>query len=144
MIRIWISQQNYITNVLNVASITGWRLPTAGANPLDCPGVSCADNEMGYMYYVRGITNVAEGVFINVLDGPYFSGTEPGTDVWWFSFLAGAQDLVSKNVPISQFVAHTWSVHDGDVLPEVPLPAAVWMFGVAILGFMGIRRRRNA
>jgi len=33
----------------------------------------------------------------------------------------------------------------GDFRPpsEVPVPAAVWLFGTALLGFIGISRRRN-
>ena len=32
---------------------------------------------------------------------------------------------------------------DPDSIPEVPVPAAIWLFGTALIGFIGLSRRRK-
>lgn len=142
----WISQTNSIENTLNVAGITGWRLPTAGSTPLSCPGDGCLSNEMGYMFHDREINSGDMYVFNSIQADWYYSSSAVGNDVWLFNFLTGEQQLLGKNTPASQFLAFTWAVHDGDVEAVIatPLPAAVWMFGSAVVGFFGFRRRKKA
>ena len=143
----WIAQTNSIENTLNVAGITGWRLPSAGGDPEACPGDGCLNNEMGYMFNERGVNSGNMDVFNSVQDGNYFSATQNGDDdVWYFHFLTGNQDVIGPTEPASKFLAFTWAVHDGDVgaLAVVPIPAAAWMFGSAIFGLFGFVRRKKS
>jgi hypothetical protein len=37
---------------------------------------------------------------------------------------------------------YAWAVRSGDVA-TVPLPGAVWLFGSALVGLIGLKRRKN-
>ena len=132
-----------------------WRLPTTlqpdascdsqldpgGSFPLQGYGTGCTGSEMGHLFNVDGISSSSMGLFTNVQSSYYWSGTEYAPDTsyaWYFLFDVGDQDyFVSK---FSGFYA--WAVRDGDVA-AVPLPAAVWLFGTALMGLLGMRRVRR-
>ena len=135
---------------LTIGGITGWRLPIADVNGdgtvVNCAGGGvngCEDNEMGFLYWEESITPSDPGPFSNVPSGDYWSGTEfarnPGLLAWTFQFRDGLQDADTKT--LNHFA---WAVHSGDVPLVVPLPAAVWLFGSGLLGFIGIARRKKA
>ncbi|MDP6673369.1 MAG: DUF1566 domain-containing protein [Gammaproteobacteria bacterium] len=131
-----------------------WRLPTTlqpdascdsqldpgGSFPLQGYGTGCTGSEMGHLFNVDGISSSSMGLFTNVRSGNYWSGTEyaPNTVYAWdFIFGNGFQDVVSK-LP----KGYAWAVRAGDVA-AVPLPAAVWLFGTALMGLLGMRRVRR-
>lgn len=66
---------------------------------------------------------------------PTFSNGDPY--VLSFSFYSGYQGPSWVGYP----GFYAWAVADGDPLP-VPLPAAFWLFGSALLGLVGMGRRR--
>ena len=35
-----------------------------------------------------------------------------------------------------------YSIYTTDAISEVPIPAALWLFAPALLGFLGLRRKR--
>ena len=54
---------------------------------------------------------------------------------WLFDTSDGLQSHFIKN-----YSYHSWAVRDGDV-SAVPVPAAAWMFGSALIGLAGLKRR---
>jgi len=68
----------------------------------------------------------------------YWSGAEDTPGGGWL-FLTGV-GFQRSLVKVMQFNA--WAVHPGDV-SAVPVPGAVWLFGSALLGLLGFKRRGN-
>lgn len=115
-------------------------------------------SEMSYMFYetlgnlaffdTAGNSNqpgwglMNTGPFSNLLPSFYWSATEyvPSNHVaWLFHFYVGSQDSGNKTAGGS----YAWAVHSGDVgASAVPVPATMWLFGSALLGMMGIKRKR--
>ena len=58
---------------------------------------------------------------------------------WTFDFVGGIQGPVPKIGDANGFPAAAWAVRSGDV-NVVPIPAAIWLLGSALLGLFGIRR----
>ncbi|HEY9198404.1 MAG TPA: VPLPA-CTERM sorting domain-containing protein [Gammaproteobacteria bacterium] len=83
------------------------------------------------------------GPFSNLLAENYWSSTVIVTyySVWGFTFGTGGQGdltMFSDN--------YAWAVHDGDIglaIPSVPVPAAVWLFGSGLLGFVSVAKRNE-
>ncbi len=155
----WQNANDWAAN-LNVAGVTGWRLPDTlqpdascsgqsnqGAGlPLQGFGTGCTGSEMGHLYNVDGITAAAPGPFSNVQSDQsdlYWSGTELafGTNnAWFFNMDIGDQVAGDK---VNNLFA--WAVQSGDVSASVvPVPAAVWLFGSGLLGLVGVARRKSA
>ena len=153
---------------LNVAGITGWRLPevidvgndgiTYGGNIYQ--GVDAGYNitthsEISNMYYnVLGniadfdIAGVAQdggaynsGPFTNFKNSNYWTGTAyaPQTVNDAWTFLAATGIQGFGGKGNNMFV---WAVQSGDV-SAVPVPAAVWLFGSGLLGLIGVARRNQ-
>lgn len=120
---------------LNVAGITGWRLPTTtqpdascsnqfdpgGGFPLQGVGTSCTGSEMGHLNNVVGITAAAPGPFFKIQFNRYWSSTAYAAntyDAWDYNFdngIQGASTMLASS--------YAWAVHDGDVgAPIVPTP----------------------
>ena len=138
---------------LSVSGISGWRLPSHDVNGdeviINCTGggvVGCSDNEMGYLYYEEGITAFTPGSFLNLQNEDYWGSTEylPSSqiDSWVFNL---GQDG-SQNENFNTDFNFAWAIHDGDVgnLAVVPVPAAVWLFGTALVSLVGFGKRRKA
>ncbi len=119
-----------------------WRLPdmdrNGDENLVYCPIVSesaCRDNEFAYLYYYYGITLDLPGIFTNIQFNNYWSITEHADDPYAargfeFTFGGSIGDFKSEEY-------NSWAVRAGDV---VPIPAAVWLFGSALLGLGWMRR----
>lgn len=67
-------------------------------------------------------------------------GTRSG-HAWAFSTSVGRQGYSEK-----WNVIYAWAVHDGDIanVSSVPVPAAAWLFGSALLGLVGAAQRKSA
>lgn len=124
----------------------------SNANLVDCSAAgtsqsACADNEYGHLFYYgagttkgAGITTANQSPFSNIQSGGYWSSTEHANivlDARVFDFGTGA-----NGVAYEYNTANVWAVHDGDV-SLVPLPAAAWLFGSALLGLAGFSKRRS-
>ena len=91
-------QANTLVAELNIGGVVGWRLPSIDANVdkniIDCSGGSvsgCSDNEMGYLFWERGINGNTPGPFSNVKSFSYWSGTEfDSANAWISDFFPGA------------------------------------------------------
>ncbi|PTQ76734.1 putative secreted protein with PEP-CTERM sorting signal [Nitrosomonas oligotropha] len=147
---------NEWVNSINIDGITGWRFPNLDRNGDRVFNVDvnsgvfdmqfndtcfngntsgCSDNEMGYLYWVEGITPATSGPFMNIQPYLYISeNIHSGSNVWEISFYDG-----SYGAQLVGNLFHAWAVHDGDVasLP-IPEPQTYLMFlaGFGLLGFM--------
>jgi len=158
----WDAAQTWVAG-LAYKGFGGWRLPTI--EPLDGEVYNMAYaedgatdkgynnssmvSELGYMFYANlGYTSSADsftyGSDENSIFGSslkpasYWSGSEfSGSEAMYFDMSDGYQSKASET---NQFYA--WAVHDGNVAP-VPIPAAVWLFGSALVGLMGFGRFRK-
>ena len=80
-----------------------------------------------------------DGVLLTDVQTHYWSGTATPIYTWFYIFeLGGAYNVfVSGDEGTGP---HGWAVRAGDV----PVPAAVWLFGSGLLGLIGIARRKKA
>ena len=143
---IWDNQVAWAAGYSQTHTVYGtfddWRLPTAlngdGSDP--CSGAGCTGSEMGHLFNVDGISSSSMGLFTNVQSDGYWSGTEyaPLTSfAWYFDFHYGNQGSIFKSNSY-----YALAVRDGDIA-AVPVPAALWLFGSALMGLMGFRRVRR-
>ena len=88
-----------------------------------------------------GLTNT--GPFSNIEQYYYWSGQVGGyfgggiPRAYYFNAFDGSQ---STN-PRSE-ISYAWAVRSGDV-SAVPVPAAVWLFGSALIGLLGVAKRKR-
>ena len=139
---------------LEIDGVGGWRLPTTLQPDASCSsgfdpgggfgtqnyGYNCSGSEMGNLYNVEGVTAASMDLFNSVQSYGYWSSTEyaPSPAVAWdFFFGIGYQGYGNKG---GDFYA--WAVQSGNV-GEVPVPAAVWLFGSGLLGLIGLGRQRR-
>lgn len=138
---------------LDVAGVTGWRLPDTLQPDTSCERVSsggnayvgynCTGSEMGNLFYnvlgntAGSLTNT--GPFSNMQLSWYWSATETDFSTfsaWAFNMGDGDQDYLGR----ATFL-YTWAVHDGDV-EVIPVPAAVWLFTSGLIGLVGFARSK--
>lgn len=134
-----------------------WRLPRvdpffATTTPVECAfdtELNCRNNEFGHLYYyslgggVGSDLTGDQGLFFDIAMSAYWSETDCCGELksfWTFSFLNGTQAVAGAD---PRFTSATWAVRDGDVA-VVPLPAAAWLLGSALLGLIGMLRRASA
>ncbi|ARN72638.1 VPLPA-CTERM sorting domain-containing protein [Oceanicoccus sagamiensis] len=76
---------------------------------------------------------------LNLQNNVYWYGEEhaPSTvNAWIFGTGGGQQYTAGKSTNI-----YSWAVRAGDV-SSVPVPAAAWLFGTALLGLVGVKRKK--
>jgi hypothetical protein len=145
---------------LDIDGVTGWRLPNMDVNGDDAivgcttDQAACKDNEYGHLYYYgagtvfgSGITASSPSPFSNVQSSGYWSGMEFASNpsfAWVFTFSSGEESSGDNfGVNKDNVSVFAWAVHSGNV-SEVPIPAAVWLFGSGLLGLVGVARRKKA
>ena len=140
---------------LSYGGYDDWRLASAGNAPTT--GLNNTSGELSHMFYnnlgntagtsILGNVSFTDATpgggtesFVNVQPYAYWLGEEyaPGTSyAWAFGTYYGGQ------APYHEFVSyHSWAVRAGDV-SSVPVPAAAWLFGTALLGLAGVKRRHR-
>ena len=106
-------------------------------------------NELGYMFYYnmggsfldnKTGNQTVDGVLLTDVQSHYWSGTEfiDSTAAWSFRYADGNR----LHFPKDRLNFYGWAVRAGDV-GEVPVPAAVWLFGSGLLGLIGVTRRKK-
>ena len=132
-----------------------WRLASAGNPPTT--GYNATSGELGYMFYNNlgntahtsilshiNFTDATPGggteSFLNVQSAIYWLGEEyaPDTDRAWAFITSNGYQFG----PLRSNGLSSWAVRAGDV-SEVPVPAAAWLFGTALLGLAGVKRRHR-
>lgn len=150
----WQSAVNWAAN-LSYGGYTDWRLPTTAVPDVTCSmvppaafGTNCTGSELGHLYNTELGGTVANpvgptpapgpGPFTNILADGYWSGTAyDATFAYVVNFgFSGQQAADNKTLGYG-----AWAVRDGDV-GVVPGPAALWLFGTALIGLAGRLRRR--
>lgn len=141
----WWGAQAWANN-LTLGGVKGWSLPT---NIPGTGGYNQSGSQMGDLFYnqlggVAGTSittthNANYNLFTNVQNNTYWSGTESGGLPYTASTFStiGFQGLFSKDSRLT-----AWAVRPGDVA-AIPVPGAFWLFGGALVGLMGFKRRGN-
>jgi hypothetical protein len=143
----WFGAQAWANN-LTLGGVTGWSLPST---PNEATGYNVTSSQMGDLFYnqlgvsaynsIATSTNPNYNLFTNVQSYWYWSGSEyaPNADgAWHFNTNYGSQVNNPKDSQFYEFYA--WAVRPGDVA-AVPVPGAFWLFGSAMVGLMGLKRR---
>lgn len=142
---------------LTIQGFDDWRLPIT--TRYDDP--TCTDATGGYIYEhavncmggeFEVLTAEADpfnnSLFENVEDSRYWTATPYRDEAgfyWQWSFIGdgGSIDGPYKTTLRGGNPRYAWAVRDGDVLAPVPVPAAMWLFGSALLGLYGFFRPRR-
>ncbi len=154
----WVDANSWAAG-LDVAGVTGWRLPDTLQPDASCSnqnegdvsfGFNCTGSEMGNMFHnvlggsagtpINNIHNANFDLFTNLVNN-YWSATEYATytsTAWKFSFVHGGQGNNLKGTATYK----AWAVHSGDI-SAVPVPAAVWLFGSGLISLIGLARRKT-
>lgn len=160
----WISNMN----AANYLGFSDWRLPmtlvpdaTCTGNAVgstgpsgDSTGYNCTGSEMGHLFYTElgatAGTNVTSGdpgelaKFSNISHSLYWSGTVADSSsglVWAFGFGDGRQ----IDNAYEGYGNYALVVRSGDVggASAVPVPAAIWLAGSALIGLAGVAKRKQ-
>jgi hypothetical protein len=140
---------------LSYGGYDDWRLASAGDPPTGFYNVTTG--ELGHMFY----NNLGNTAYNSILDNVSFTDTTPGggtesflnvqsylywlgeeyapitVSAWAFNTNGGNQYNGDK-----RGINYSWAVRAGDV-SSVPVPAAAWLFGTALLGLVGVKRRHR-
>ncbi|WP_262964793.1 Lcl C-terminal domain-containing protein [Methylobacter psychrophilus] len=144
----WFGAQAWVNN-LTLGGFSDWRLPTitqvaSGGNPAISEMAALFSNGPGGGAGAgtgTGMTNNGSyNIFTNVQSSEYWLGSEYASspsEAWLFLTTNGTMSYIGK---LNQNFA--WAVRSGDVA-AVPVPGAVWLFGSALVGLIGLKRRKN-
>ncbi len=68
------------------------------------------------------------------------------TLAWYYTFGLGGNATQRGDDTGKEQHLGAWAIHQGNLIPQstVPLPAAVWLFGSALFGFLFLKKRQAA
>lgn len=125
----WAEPDANVTQFLDVPSILRFDLSLAGRHRVD-------------IYYDLAIQSI-EVYLDNVLDNSLIT-----IAAWPTTPISGSVRIANQQAPpgnsIAEFQIDNF-IWQGNVAPPnpVPVPAAFWLFGTALVGFIGVSRRRK-
>ena len=126
---------------LSYEGFDDWRLPSTSESPAFGYNAG-SSSEMNHMYY-NNLNNSAGSpittnteMFTNVMSSAYWyeEGYSENRS-WGFYSYDGKESHLTKGS-----LYFSWAVRDGDV-SAVPVPAAAWLFGSALIALTGLKRR---
>ena len=130
---------------LTLGGYTDWSLPTTVPA---VSGYNQTGSQMGDLFYnqlggkadssIATTHNANYNLFTNVQGYAYWSGSEyaPHPVHAWLFYT----NIVNQNYSVMTNQFSAWAVRPGDVA-AVPVPGAFWLFGSAMVGLMGLKRR---
>ena len=90
---------------------------------------------------IKDLSNANISLFSNIQNFVYWSGSEysPGNHSIFYGNEGTAYYQSNSSL------AYAWAVRPGNdpAVAAVPVPGAIWLFGSALVGLMGLKRRRN-
>lgn len=147
----WATQMNWAANLsvtFGSQTFDDWRLPNTVDGGWSTVGGNITSSELGHLYYTElgniysaGLTNT--GPFEHLLSAAdYWSGTDSSlgaNEAWYFAMYNGYQASGLKG----GLGKPTLAVRAGDIAAVVPVPAAAWLFGSALMGLLGFKTRER-
>lgn len=145
-----------------------WRLASMQLEPGNCQASSdpCViddtASELGHMLFnnlghnfdewTLGNTTFIDGdlggevSFLNIQRTYWLAEDYKGSpyEAWAFNYYAGVHGYDLREASGFASTNSAWAVRAGDVadVSAVPVPAAAWLFGSALIGLVGIKRKR--
>lgn len=143
----WWGAQAFVDylNSIDYGGSNQWHLPSSGSNPP--VGYNQTGSELGQLFYselggTAGSNIPDTDIFNNEQPYQYWSGTEyvaNPINAWNFITDYGYQVYNHKTSQLN-----VWAISPGQVPAAVPVPAAAWLFGPALLSLLSVRRRGYA
>lgn len=123
--------------------LTGWRLPsieefTTLYNQL--PG-----NKVGTVAFGPGSNDYFANIQSYYWTNFYSPLTDSGREFFFRTIPGVSGGTAGQSKPVDLFLdGAVWLVRTGDVAAPIPLPAATWLFGSALLGLLFLEKRQAA
>ncbi len=129
-------------------SLKGWGVAPSGTNALDARlspvllSFTSATNLGGFSFQLPNST------FGNIPNVDVLFLNAAGNTVYDLSYKQGVA-LATVSLPttlsgVSQILLPSGTFYDNINVAAVPVPGAIWLFGSAIMGFLGLRRNKKA
>ncbi|AFL73274.1 DUF1566 domain-containing protein [Thiocystis violascens] len=144
----WGAAMTWASN-LEYGGFTDWRLPSAVdkttvttltfVGSIDFGGYGDKRGELGHLF-----SNPDLSLFLNLpTSATYWYGLK-NQDYPMYAWAFYTVDKNTYGITHWNNTALAWAVHDGDIgLNQVPIPATAWLFGSALLGLVGLNRRKK-
>ena len=133
---------------LSFGGYDDWRIP-GFTGETRCAGQNCTDSEYGHMFY----NNMDATAFSTILAGSNAANIALFTNIqesfYWselfsldltLAFVFGIHNGLQGAFLLNE-EHYAWAVRSGDVA-AVPVPASLWLFGSALIGLVGLNKRR--
>ena len=129
------------------AGYDNWRLPSALDFDSGLPDLmfNSTNNEFGHLYgdELGNPANAADTLPLEYVPLWYWTITEDGDDSAYAFFWSWDGLWLNDSFPRGT-VLNATAVRDIGDVGLIPLPAAVWLFGSALIGLVGFSKRRKA
>ncbi len=129
---------------LTIGGFNDWRLPMADPS-CGMSNSKCTSSELGHLFYLElggtendPISNSGDpdlALFNNIQPFYWADANTPNLE-WHYHFMTFESGHQHSENPLLNEGLSAWAVRTGDV----PLPAALWLFGSSLGGLLGLKR----